>query len=229
MSDEVQEFFALKQRYQSANSLVQSFLLDEKFEQLALSASSPALRKSIRAFIDSEKSERARRHKEIREKHRIAREDHVAERMEVMERWRQGIVQRSTARGLIEASAWWLTHSSGEPVRAPRHSERVENLNGGWSIEFGANHFLVSKLVQNSAPWFIEGFDLIRQGELLNKKFYVQKVKSAAPGCVANYNYDRYERYEPSGGRLVFGAQALDIGDAANYLVNTAGISRYCL
>lgn len=229
MSDEVQEFFALKQRYQQANALVKYVLLTEKFEQIASSASSLALRKSIRAFIDSENAERQRRSEAYKAERQREREEHLAKRIEVMARWRQGNVQRATARDLIKASAWWLTHSSGNPVRAPRHADRIENLKWGWSIEFGANHFLITKLVEASSPWFVEGFDLVRQGKFLNRKFYIEKVKSVAPNCVANYNCDRYERYEPTGTRLIFGAQAIDIADAANYLVDAAGISRYCV
>lgn len=229
MSDEVEQFFFLKQRYRSANELVRYVLLTENFEKLASSVTSSVLRKSIRGFIDSENAARKRRYDADRKERQRALEEYVAKRLEVMNRWSEGIVQKSTAKDLIKASAWWLTHSSGKPVRAPGHAYRIENLKWGWSIEFGANHFLISTLVQASTPWFIEAFDLVRQGKLLNRKFYIQKVKRAAPDCVANYNYDRYERYEPTGTRLVFGAQAIDLSDAANYLVNAAGIGRFCL
>jgi hypothetical protein len=236
MSDELREFFELKQRYQAANALVRTFLLDEKFEALATNACNPALRKSVRDFIEVERAEQRRR-REIwkaefqreREERDRERQIYVTKRMEVMDRWLMGTVQRSTARTLIEASAWWLTHSSGNPVRAPKHADRIESGKWGWSIEFGANHFLITKFVQESTPCLIEGFDLIRKGEILNRKFFVQRVRSILPTCVANYNYDRYERYEPTYGQLVFGAQAIDQNDAANSLIDMAGIARYCL
>lgn len=51
-------------------------------------------------------------------------------------------------------------------------------------------------------------------------------MRAILPNCVANYNYDRYERYEPVAGRLVFGAQAIAITDAANALIDMSGINR---
>jgi hypothetical protein len=46
---------------------------------------------------------------------------------------------KETAKRFIRASAWWLTHSSYRPVRAPRHADRVQMSTHGWAVEFGGN------------------------------------------------------------------------------------------
>lgn len=51
------------------------------------------------------------------------------------------------AKGFIKASAWWLAHSSGMPVKAPKHADRIYKSHHGWAIDFGANTFLVGKAV----------------------------------------------------------------------------------
>ena len=227
MSDELQKFFSLRSRYQASNILAKSFLLDEQFEQLADETSSPSLKKTIRSFIESEKAERKRRHREAMERYRAEREEYIANRMVVMDRWEQGQVQRSTAKDLIEASAWWLTHSSGNPVRAPRHADRIADLRWGWSIEFGANHFLISKFVRDSAPFLIEGFELAKANQFPNKNYFKKNIKKIASQCVSNYNYDLYDTYQPVRGQLVFGAQAIDVNDVAECILTASGLSRY--
>lgn len=229
MSEELERFFAPRAQYQaSENGLTRYFLLEDHIAQLGQNAKSSSLRRSIGSFVEEERNKRRREHERWSEEQRREKERYVEERLTVMERWSRCEVQRSTAASLVKASAWWLTHASGNPVRAPGHASRIELGKRGWSIEFGANHFLIGRFVQAASRHFIEGFDLVRKGNLLNRLYFLQKLRKDVRGCVANYNYDVYEDYVPSRGQLVFGAQAIDIDDASNYVIDASGLSRYC-
>ncbi len=69
----------------------------------------------------------------------------VAEQIRVLRPWliRTETVPLELAKEFVQKTAWWHTHSSGNPVRAPKHSERIYKSIHGWSIDFGANTFLV--------------------------------------------------------------------------------------
>lgn len=165
MSNELQDFFLLKQKYRSSRLLVRHFLLRKDFEELASSVTSPALKKTIREFIGQEKAEQRLRAEASRLEYQSNRDKYVAERMEVMGRWKAGEVQRSTAASIVEASAWWLTHSSGHPVRAPRHADRIEKLKCGWSIEFGPITFWSARLSKRVPPPSLRALTLLAEAK----------------------------------------------------------------
>lgn len=229
VSEELERFFALKARYQQAkHALVRHFILEEEFVGFEAGLESPKLRRSVRSFIEDERQKRQASNDRYLENYRQEREAYIRERMLVMERWSRGQIQRSTAASLIQASAWWLTHSSGHPVRAPGHASRIRQRTIGWSIEFGANHFLIGKFIEGASECLIAGFDLAGTNKILDTAHLHPKLRAKMRGCVANYNLDTYDDYAPQRGQLVFGAQAIDVDDACNYLITASGLRRYC-
>jgi uncharacterized Zn finger protein (UPF0148 family) len=128
---------------------------------------------------------------------------------------RDGRVPRHVADNLVAGSAWWESHPSG-PVRAPKHSDRIEGSERNWSVEFGANSFLVSAAVhgccqcirqwiqhQQALPVPVQSWERLA-GELT----------SIVRGSVANYRGDTYSGYgHGTQGKLIFGAQAIYVND----------------
>lgn len=229
MSSDLERFFELRAEYNSANLLAKAIWLGSRFADLENEVESPTVKAAIRKFITEEKTAAQKRHEEYMAEYRRKRDAQIDRGLALLKRWSLGDIPRATGRGLIRSSSWWLTHSSGNPVRAPGHDYRLEQRAWGWSIEFGANHFLVGRAIQRSAPILAEGFNLVRDSKFPNEKYFVQKIKAILPTCVGNYNFDEYEQYAPMRGRLVFGAQAIDTTDAANFIIRASGLANHFL
>ena len=98
-------------------------------------------------------------------------------------------VPKEFAKGFLRASCWWLKHSSGNPVRAPGHADRISlDPRHGWSIEFGANTFLVGKAIERSARSLREFLDAVSNGGKTSLGTLRQNLRSAIAGAVANYD-----------------------------------------
>ena len=54
-------------------------------------------------------------------------------------------LKKGAAEKLISKSAYWYVHSSGSPVRAPGHHERIYGGSEAWKIDFGANTFIFGR------------------------------------------------------------------------------------
>ena len=132
------------------------------------------------------------------------------------------------AKEFVERSAWWLTHSSGWPVRAPRHADRIYNSHHGWAIDFGANTFLVGSAVERCRVEIGDYLDLLVSGQAPPLNILKQTLKQHISGAVANANGYEYSGYYPINdeGRLVFGAQAIDVDDGVAYIFEATGIDR---
>lgn len=138
---------------------------------------------------------------------------------------REETIPRHLAESFIRRTAWWHTHSSGKPVRAPKHAERIESSCHGWQVTFGGNSFLVGKAIErcrNEINNFMEA-SLITNGsdieELKNK--LVLHIR----GAVANNDGYEYEGYYPiQQNDMMFGAQSIDIKDAVNFIIEQSGI-----
>jgi len=135
-------------------------------------------------------------------------------------------ISKELAQGFLRASCWWLTHSSGNPVRAPGHADRLFlDKHHGWAIEFGANTFLVGKAIERCAMRFKEFLDAI--GDQVSTDKLRKNLRSAIAGAVANYDGNEYDGYYPiTDDQLTFGAQAIDLNDAVAFLVNRTGVDR---
>ncbi len=124
------------------------------------------------------------------------------------------------AEQFVAASAWWLTHSSGSPVRAPGHAERLRKSGVGWELAFGANNLLVSEAIAGCAGSLLSCLESAASGRLISRRNLRSCLKSCISNSVENGAGERYRGAYPSkDGRLVFGAQAIDLNDAVRFLI----------
>ncbi len=160
-------------------------------------------------------------------KFRIKRNQNFVNDIRKMHIWvnRNEKIPLEIAQQFIIRSAWWLTHSSGTPVRAAKHAERIYlSAVHGWVLDFGSNKFLVGKAIErcrNEINVYLEKANLGHKLQLLNFKHALYQHIS---GSVANNNGEYTGYYPITNNDLVFGAQAIDVNDAANYLIEAAGI-----
>lgn len=141
--------------------------------------------------------------------------------------WLKGkdAVPRELAVGLIQSSAWWLTHSSGSPVRAPGHAANLYESKAGWIVAFGANTFLVGLALQRSRIEINRYLDIASGGRLPLLSDLKVAVRKAIRGAVANYEGSLYESlYPETDGEMKFGAQAIDLNDAVDYVLTKAQV-----
>ena len=141
---------------------------------------------------------------------------------------REESVPEEMAKDFVRATAWWLTHSSGHPVRAPGHAKRVKlSPRHGWAIEYGANSFLIGRAIESCRKILQDELKAVPEGESIEKELIVKKLESAISRSVGNYYGDMYDHYPPDGGQLVFGAQAVDIDDGVRFIIKESGIDQF--
>ena len=130
------------------------------------------------------------------------------------------------AQEFVRATAWWHTHSSGSPVKAPNHSNRIYKNHHGWVVDFGANSFLVGKAVSRCAKEINNYIDKAVQGEVVQLDGLKQKLMLHIRGAVANHNQDEYDGYYALvGSDMMFGAQSIDVKDGVNFIISRSGIN----
>lgn len=140
---------------------------------------------------------------------------------------RKETIPRDLAQKFVRATAWWLTHASG-PVRAPRHADRIFlSSRHGWAIEFGANSFLVGKALERSRERIHGFYDRIKAGDIPRRSEVEKAIRAAVAGSVSNHLDEEYWQYPDHGRDLVFGAQSIDLTDAANFVIENSGISDF--
>ena len=128
-------------------------------------------------------------------------------------------VDKNTAERFIRASAWWLTHGSGRPVRAPGHAKRLYLHERGWAIDFGANTFLVGAAIERCQVILDRHAAEMDKGVKVTKAVVEAELKEAISGCVANYRSVPFEHYPIKGETLEFGAQGIGVDDAATFMI----------
>lgn len=126
---------------------------------------------------------------------------------------------------LVRGSAWWLTHSSGSPVRAPRHADRLRRFYCGWCVEFGANSFAAGRALAQARDVAKSMIALASEGKLPPEQEVRRRIRSIPSNCVLNLNRQFYEHYPVSGTDLVFGAQSIDVNDCERILMDVTGLS----
>jgi hypothetical protein len=120
----------------------------------------------------------------------------------------------------IRACAWWDKHPCGFPCRAPRHADNIYlSQYNGWSLDYGANTFLVGKAVKRCAKNVNSFLDEAAKGKLLNKEKIKETLGKAIAGSVANIYGDEYDSYPINDGQLEFGTHAIRLEDAADFLI----------
>lgn len=140
---------------------------------------------------------------------------------------KDAIIPKDLAARFIEASAWWLTHSSGSPVRARRHADRIYNsTEHGWAIDFGANSFLVGKAIQGCGLELEKVYHDLTAGKTQRLE-YIRFALGRIIGCaVANFGGAEYGSYPIRDEMLRFGAQAISVRDGADFLIEESGSRR---
>jgi len=137
---------------------------------------------------------------------------------------REETVPLELAERFIQASAWWLTHSSGWPISAPGHADNIYKSHHGWSVDFGANTFLVGKAVERCKTVLNEYFDAACTGRIPLLSEVISSLKRQISGSVANRDGNEYAGYYPvDNNRLIFGAQSIDVEDAAKFIIDESG------
>lgn len=130
------------------------------------------------------------------------------------------LIPRELAEEFVRRSAWWLTHSSGSEIRAPRHASRIRGTSHGWAVEFGANDFLVGKAIERCGKVIKQFLDEASSGKLLLLDELKKALAHQISRSVSNANGYEYEGCYPiTHGQLIFGTQAIDIDDAINFLI----------
>ena len=124
-------------------------------------------------------------------------------------------VDEATAKLFIRESVWWLTHSSGWPVRAPGFQNRVYGSSPDWKVDFGANTFLVGRAIQRCLNTIEDAVERINKGENVSYEETWSKMSYNIRGAVANYSGYEYEGYYSAIGAygMIFGAQSINISD----------------
>ncbi len=143
---------------------------------------------------------------------------------------RDETIPKYIAEEFIRKSAWWLTHSSGYPVRAPSHARRIYKSHHGWAIDFGANTFLVGIAIERCKNALNDIFTESQNGKIPSLSEVANILMRHISGAVANSSGYEYTRYYPlTGSEMVFGAQAIDVKDGANYIIYESGVSALLL
>jgi len=138
---------------------------------------------------------------------------------------REETIPLELAERFIRATAWWLTHSSGSPVRAPGHADRIYRSQHGWAVDFGANTFLVGKAIERCRNKINDYLDEAATGRIPLKSDVIASLKRQVSGAVANIDGYEYAGYYPIENQdIVFGAQSIDVSDAARFMMQESGI-----
>lgn len=137
-------------------------------------------------------------------------------------------IPRWLAEDFIKATAWWLRHPTGG-VRAPRHARRIYLCRRyGWSVDFGANTFLVGKALERCREKILGFFGRIRDGDVAKRSEVEQSLRYEVARSVANSRGEEYWPHYPDNGRdLVFGTQSIDLEDAVEFVINYSGIKEF--
>ena len=139
---------------------------------------------------------------------------------------REEVISLELAEEFIKESTWWLTHSSGNPVRAPGHARNIYKSHHGWTLELGANKFLVGKAIERCRNVINDLFDKNNSKISPTSSNLIKILSHTISGAVANCNNDEYEDFYPiTDGQLIFGATAIDVNDAVTFLIRIAEIA----
>jgi hypothetical protein len=133
---------------------------------------------------------------------------------------------REMAKKFIRASAWWLTHSSYRPVRAPGHADRLYMSHHGWAVDFGGNSFLVGKAIERCRTILEQCRDEAAAGQVLSRSNVEARLKKVISGAVANSSGEEYQGYYPitNDDLLKFGAQGIGVDDGASFMIDESDL-----
>lgn len=127
-----------------------------------------------------------------------------------------GVVPLRVCQNLIINSAYWYTHTSGRPARAPKHHERITYSKYiGGKISFGANTFLIQKAAEQLIQLLENKTDL--NGKLLiDPEVFKKKATDIVSSSVKGMR-GRYSKYPiKEDGHMIFGAQSIHVPSFIN-------------
>lgn len=127
------------------------------------------------------------------------------------------------AKGLVRISALWDHPTALTLVNAPGHADRIYKGSLGWTVDFGANSFLVGVAIEYGVGEINEALDAILAGKVVKRSDLVQKLVHVMSFAVANNLGEQYNgAYPVYNGKMQFGNQYIDLEVAADYLVTQA-------
>jgi hypothetical protein len=133
-------------------------------------------------------------------------------------------VDKDLAERFVRETAWWMTHVSGHPVRAPRHAKRLRESERGWGVGFGANTFEVTVAIERCWVILDRVSAELDAGEAVSRAAVEAELKKAVSNAVSNYRGDLYEHYPVHHDTLQFGAQGIGVDDAAKFMIKEYGL-----
>lgn len=182
----------------------------------------------LTAEVDERLIEELLRHRQKQTRRRRTALSKVSTDVRTKKKWLASTgdkIPRELAAQLVSGSAWWLTHSSGSPVRAPRHADRLYELYCGWCVDFGANSFAAARALALARDYAKTIYPHALLGKLPTKATIQRNLRSIPSRCVLNVNGDFYDHYPENGAsELVFGAQAIDVNDCERLLLRLTGL-----
>lgn len=225
---DTQYFFRLKKTFAEGNILQRHVVLERLREGIP-TFETASLRSAAKRFL-AEATDQVKREREEREQRRLEEEDVLLAKVRARLRaWAEGKIPFEFAERLVAGSAYWLSHPSGSPVRAPKHAERISDEIEGWLIEFGANKFLISNFVEASSERMLEylvDFEINRSR--ISKANLNDDLKGIAAESVSNYKYERYDCYPHKGDFLAFGAQGIGLNSLCQIMIEGSGVDDFC-
>jgi anthranilate/para-aminobenzoate synthase component II len=207
-----------------------SFYLFEKFvgamtERMAPKTTNTVASSEVVSFVAT------KNHRELRKRLKEADETLALMRRNrrARTRWLEPTapVPRELAAGLVRASAWWHTHSSGSPVRAPGHADRIIGNETTWRVEFGANSFLAARAIHLSKNALNDAYDQLEAGGKPDVAKLKRGLRLAMQRSVSNVNGDLYDLYPTECDEMMFGAQSIDVDDAVNFILRESGLATF--
>jgi hypothetical protein len=142
---------------------------------------------------------------------------------------RKETIPLAIAKKFIEYALFW-NHPSGSAVSVPSFSQRIHKSSvHGWSLDLGANTFLVGKAIERSKIAMNDYFDRAMAGQLIPEEELEAQLRIRIRGSVANVNGEEYKQYPDHGGELLFGVHYIDLRDAVEFLMKLPGIRELCV
>lgn len=130
------------------------------------------------------------------------------------------------ARVFVKKSAWWLTHSSGRPIRAPGDARRIEGPSHDLRIRLSDHPFLVTRAIKRCARVVRLAVAEIEGGGSIDREDLEQQLWSAVRSAVATPYGDEHSLLYPLRGTdMVFGAHSIDVEDFANTAMVRTGLT----
>lgn len=134
----------------------------------------------------------------------------------------KGNVREEVAEELVADSIWWLTHSSGHPVRAPKFAARVER----GRLELGANIFDVAGAIKRCRQAVLNFVAKVEKGQAPSQDELEKTLVAAIRSSVISTTGNAYKSYPAPDGEMVFGAHAISIDDFIKQLYRRVGLVR---